>query len=304
MKRFLVVFGLVALSVAAVGVAWYARHRAVTPPATPAASQTQLLLSVPYFSQYAAHLSPDDPVWARIQAVAIPITYQVLMIPWGKSDKGPMQVRAFHNGKTISFRLEWNDSTEDRGGPRVEDLADAAAMMFSLQAEQTSSLMMGFLGRVNIWHWKANWDQDVWAKAKDAPGYADFYPFENDPTFYPALAAGNLRAAQSRATAVEDIVSEGPGSITAKQRQVVRGRGLWHQGRWRVVLQRELVTREADDFHFVPGQKARIAFAAWDGSHGEKGSRKSISEWVWLELHLPSNTVDAETFRPSPKEGP
>ncbi len=303
MKRFLVVLGLVALSVAAVGVAWYARHRAVTPPATPASPQAQLL-PAPYLLQEAAHISPDDPVWARIQPVAIPITYQVLMIPWGKSDKGPMQVRAFHNGKTISFRLEWNDSTEDRGGPRVEDLADAVAMMFSLQAEQTSSLMMGFLGRVNIWHWKANWDQDVWAKAKDAPGYADFYPFENDPTFYPARAAGNLRAAQSRATAVEDIVSEGPGSITAKQKQVVQGRGVWREDRWRVVLQRELATREADDFQFVREKKARIAFAAWDGSRGEKGSRKSISEWVWLELHVPPSTAATETGGTPPKERP
>ncbi len=304
MKRFLTVFGLVVLSVAAVGVAWYARHRAVTPPAPPLSPQTQLLLPAPYVPQYAAHLSPDDPLWLRIQPVTVPITYQVLMIPWGKSDKGPMEVRAFHNGKTVYFCLEWNDSTEDRGGPRVEDLADAAAMMFSLQAAQTSSLMMGFLGRVNIWHWKANWDQEVWAKAKAATGYADFYPFENDPTFYPARATGNLRAAQSRATAVEDIVSEGPGSITAKQKQVVQGRGLWREGRWRVVLQRELAAREADDFQFVPGQKARIAFAAWDGSRGEKGSRKSISEWVWLELHLPPSTVAAETAGTPPKERP
>ena len=91
---------------------------------------------------------------------------------------------------------------------------------------------------------------------------------------------------------MEDILSEGPGSITAKQKQVVQGHGVWQNGRWAAVLTRELQTPDASDFQFVPGELTRMAFAVWDGSRGEKGSRKSISEWVWLELEpAPAETA-------------
>ena len=293
MKRALVVLALVALTAGGLWVNWYARHRAVTPPAPPAPPPEQLALAVPYLAAAPAKLSPDDPVWPRLQPVTVPLTFQVLMIPWGKSDKGPVEVRAFHDGRSLYLRLEWSDSTEDRGGPRVEDLADAAALMFPLQAEQTASLMMGFLGRVNIWHWKANWDEEVWGKPPAYSAYSDVYPFENDPTFYPARAVGNLRGANPRHSAVEDIVSEGPGSITAKEKQVVTGRGRWQDGRWAVVVARALTTPETIDFQFASGQRNRMALAVWDGARGEKGSRKSISEWVWLELSAPPTTVTA-----------
>src|SRR3989338_7683578 len=102
-----------------------------------------------------------------------------------------------------------------------------------------------------------------------------------------------LRAANPRKSAVEDIVSEGPGSITAKEKQVVTGRGRWQDGRWAVVVARPLTTPETIDFQFASGQRNRMALAVWDGARGEKGSRKSISEWVWLELEAHPTTVTA-----------
>src|SRR3989338_7798487 len=102
-----------------------------------------------------------------------------------------------------------------------------------------------------------------------------------------------LRAANPRRTAVEDIVSEGPGSITAKEKQVVTGRGRWHDGRLAVVVARALTTPETIDFQFASGQRNRMALAVGDGPRGEKGSRKSFSEWVWLELSAPPTTVTA-----------
>lgn len=294
MKRLLVVLGLVALSISGLAVAWYARHRAISPPAAILPVPSDVVLHATFLSHKLDKLTPDDPVWQKVKPASVPLTYQVLMLPWGKSDKGPMEVRAFHDEHRIYFRLEWSDATEDRGGARIEDLPDTAAVMFSLQTQQTASLMMGFLGRVNIWHWKANWDQEVWAKAPESPANADFYPFENDATFYPARAAGNLRALPLRSSAVEDIFSEGPGSITPKEKQVVRGRGRWREGRWQVVLARELSARDSGDLQFVAGPKTRMAFAAWDGSRGEKGSRKSISEWVWLEIQAPPQNIASD----------
>jgi len=297
MRRALFILLLVTLSVAGLWTAWYARHRAVTLPAPPQPQPTLVEVRVPFRAAQPTELLPDDSVWKQIQSHRIPLLYQVLAIPWGKSDKGPMEVRSFHNGEKIFFRLEWTDPTEDRGGAKVEEAADAAAVMFSLpETAEDSSLMMGFLGRAHIWHWKANWDTEVWAhhSLSSSPGAADLYPFETDSTFYPARAAGNLRATPNRASAVEDIWAEGPGSITPKQEQVVQGRGRWRANHWTVVLERKLTTPRSDDFQFVAPQKSRMALAAWDGSRGEKGSRKSISEWVWLTLESPAERPAGE----------
>lgn len=296
MKRAGLILALVAVAVAGLGVAWYAWYRSVALPNQAPPQAAQVELAVPFLEHDASELLPDDPVWQQIPPVPVPMNYQVLAIPWGKSDKGLIEVRAFYNREKIFFRLEWADPTQDRGGARVEDVPDAAAVMFPLQVmEQPSSLMMGFLGRVNIWHWKANWDAAVWGKhaTPSAPRAADFYPFEDDPTFYPGQAAGNLRGELTRTSAVEDILAEGPGSITAKPEQVVRGRGLWLAGHWAVVLERALTTPSAEDFQFRPRQKAPMALAAWDGFRGEKGSRKSITDWVWLTLQAPPNHLAA-----------
>lgn len=258
------------------------------------------VLKVGYFAGDLRQLSPGAPEWKLAKPVEIPLTFQVLVIPWGKSDKGPITARALHNGKTLYLRLEWVDATENRRTVRIEDLADACALMFPLDATQPPSLMMGFLGTVNIWHWKANWDAQYWGHRSDSPASDDFYPFDDDPVFHPARAVGNLQAAASLPSAVEDLLSQGPGSITTKETQLVAGRGLWRAGHWQMVFGRALTTDGAHDFQFKPGSETRMAFAVWDGARGEKGSRKSISEWVTLALEpvTPVKTASAQRREP------
>jgi DMSO reductase family type II enzyme heme b subunit len=65
-----------------------------------------------------------------------------------------------------------------------------------------------------------------------------------------------------------------------------------------VVLERELGASAAFDARFQPGEKMQIAFTVWDGARGEKGSRKSISEWVELHLDAPSGQVASQDTEP------
>lgn len=236
--------------------------------------------------------SPDSPMWASVEPVSVPVAFQVLALPWSRTKKPPVLVRAVHNAERIYFFLEWPDATEDRLIGEPQRFADAVAIMFPLKVEQPVTLMMGFLGPAEIWHWKADWDRKFWAAAPQRNVYADFYPFDSDPAFHPARASGNLRAAGKPPSAVECLTADGPGTVRTKPNQPVSGRGTWKDGRWRVVMTRPLGSETALDYGFVTGgARRRIAFAVWDGAQAERGARKSISEWVWLELAEPS--VDA-----------
>ncbi|HIE28533.1 TPA: hypothetical protein EYP66_14730 [Candidatus Poribacteria bacterium] len=58
--------------------------------------------------------------------------------------------------------------------------------------------------------------------------------------------------------------------------------GLWH-----VVLKRSLNSANPEfDVVFKPGTKRIIAFAVWNGVKSDRGGRKSISDWMELEIKL------------------
>ena len=236
----------------------------------------------------------DSPAWQNAAAMDVPVNFQVLAIPWGRSNKPPLRVRSLHDPERIFFLLEWPDATEDRPSGAPQRFADAVAIMFPLKVAQPVTLMMGFLGPAEIWQWKADWDQKFWASAPGRDVYADFYPLDSDPAFHPAQASGNFRAAPKPPSAVESLTADGPGTVQSKPHQRVSGRGLWKDGRWRVVMWRCLAAEDARDYGFDPSQRRRIAFALWDGARGERGARKSISEWVWLELAAPPARMEAQ----------
>jgi hypothetical protein len=65
----------------------------------------------------------------------------------------------------------------------------------------------------------------------------------------------------------------------------LQGRGSYHEGTWQVVLRRPLTTAgSAEDLQFVEGVFIPVAFSAWDGSNGERGSAHTLTTWYWLLL--------------------
>lgn len=288
MKQKAVVYAIIVVTLLLSGwIGWKVKERLGRPPVSP-----ETVSSDPKVTVHARYVTgtpetPDSPAWKEAEAAEVPVGFQVLALPWSSSNRPPMRVRALRNAERIFFLLEWADATEDRQIGAPQRFADAAAVMFPLKVEQPVTLMMGFLGPAEIWQWKADWDQKLRAARQARKVYADFYPFDSDPAFHPALAAGNLRASVKPPSAVEALVADGPGTVQSKKHQRVDGRGAWKGGSWRVVMSRALTAADANDYAFATGERRRIAFAVWDGAQGERGARKSISEWVWLELAPP-----------------
>jgi hypothetical protein len=137
--------------------------------------------------------------------------------------------------------------------------------------------MGGGAGLVNVWHWKADWQEDVKSFADVTnlyPGmHVDQTPFEGDPLFVTALGAGNGMAQQKRKSAVEELNATGFGSLTAQpaDSQDADGLGAWADGRRRVVLRRALSTKDALRDARLGGRPSfHAAFAVWDGAAGDR----------------------------------
>jgi DMSO reductase family type II enzyme heme b subunit len=90
-----------------------------------------------------------------------------------------------------------------------------------------------------------------------------------------------------RADQTQDMNAKGFGTLTVQAQQDVKGKGVWENGMWRIVFSRKLQTGDQKDVQISPGEFTQIAFAIWEGSKGEQGSRKSVSSWWYFRAEPP-----------------
>ena len=77
-------------------------------------------------------------------------------------------------------------------------------------------------------------------------------------------------------------------TVQPQEGQTAKGRIIYHQGQYRLLLRRALTTADtANDIQFEVGKFIPIAFMAWDGSNGERGSKMSLSSWYYFILEEP-----------------
>ncbi len=235
-------------------------------------------------------------VWEEAPAAKIVLIQQVTSKPWPKGHSPEVNVRAFHDGTSLYIRMDWADEKADlEAMPGA--FPDGCAVMLPMKAVPASqTLMMGFTELSNLWSWRADRDAQVWGGVK--PGrkaYADHhYPFEEEevlPISTPKLTS-----------AVQDLLAARAGSITRKKRELVQGRGVWKDGRWTVMFKRSLKTDDAEQDAQVDTGMRRFGFAVWDGDQGDRGGRKSISDWVELEI-LPAGAPAKAPPKSSRSEG-
>jgi DMSO reductase family type II enzyme heme b subunit len=234
-----------------------------------------------------AHLDTDidlsrgvaQDVWASLPAKEIELMYQVTVLPWPTTMVESLSIKSFHNSKEIFFYLSWSDNTENRIH-EIGKFSDACAIMFPLEKTvKPTTIMMGFMETTNIWQWKAQQDEEFWAKtAPTTKVYVDFYyPFENEEIF--------PISKDIPVSAVNDLLAVRVGTVTQKETQKIQGRGFWENGIWHVVFKRDMPAQNPQaDAEFVSNDSKYCAFGAWDGQNGDRGGRKSISEWVKLEI--------------------
>ena len=220
-------------------------------------------------------------IWQDIPILKVMLSHQITERPWPKGLTPAVGVQAFHNGKDIYFKMTWEDDHPDTTA-LVDTFVDGCAVAVPIDANApVRSIMMGFSSPVNIWQWQANKDMQYWqGKTGIEDVDVDFvYPFEEEEIF--SVTAVELKSA------VTDLVAKRAGSLTRKENQIVQGRGLWRGGRWDVVFKRSLTTKDQQQDCQFSGLKQSVSFAVWDGDQNDRGSRKSTSEWVKLQIQLP-----------------
>ncbi len=233
---------------------------------------------------------PYAPAWGEAVPIEVSLTEQNVTPPKG-GRAGTMTARALYDDQKLYIELEWADDTPDTANNAIALFPDAVAVEFPATAGvQVPSFCMGDpTSRVNIWQWKASWQADLVNGFQDVqqanPDMAvDDYPMADDPEFYPAAFLGNDVADPERATAAANLVASQFGTLTqdADQRSV-EAWGIWQDGRWRVILQRDL--RGASGLpSFGIEQPTNIAFAAWDGARQDRNGQKSVGQFVELRL--------------------
>lgn len=234
-------------------------HRRGAPLAMPAEPE-KALLRVHYLNK-AVNLRKnqiDFRIWENVDGLDLKLTYQVTIAPWGQALVPNLKVKAFHNGKDIFFKISYVDKTKN-DTIAMSEFSDGVAVMFPLgDTANPESIMMGFQGKVNIWHWRALEDKEYWIMRETNPKVE---------------------------SAVADLLSAGMGTLTPKTKQRVLGRGYKTEDTWEIVLTRGLsVLNPDEDAAFVPGASYVCAFAVWDGEQADRGPRKSISTFIRLRI--------------------
>ncbi|MBI4596337.1 MAG: hypothetical protein HY730_08185 [Candidatus Tectomicrobia bacterium] len=220
--------------------------------------------------------SPDSNLWGRVLPIGIPLTAQVMAIPRNyEPSVKEISLRALHNGKEVAFLMEWKDSTKDFMID-VDKFTDAAALQFpSAEVKGKPHFAMGDKdARVNIWHWKAMW--------QESPENEKVYATVDD--FLGGVLAQNPISIQK--TPIENIIASGFGSATSisYDESNIKGSGLYGSDTWRVVFKRAFKGHDKYDVTFSEGSLTPLAVAVWDGSNGERGGRKSVSTWYYVAL--------------------
>ena len=74
----------------------------------------------------------------------------------------------------------------------------------------------------------------------------------------------------------------------------IEARGVYKNGTWKVLMTRPRAADDpAKDIEFTEGEFIPVAFAAWDGSNSEQGSRHTMTTWYWLLLKPDTGTTPA-----------
>jgi len=247
---------------------------------------------------------PKNEIWDKIDGMEVVLGPQLTALPWIHPEPSirSLSVKAINNGSWISFRLEWSDETKDEI-VKVDAFRDAVAIMLGLQAG-VGQCMGTPTAEALIAQWKADFQKDIDKAFSDI---AELYPnFWSDwyimavgkppydlPSIYTnytkifvgGWAVNNPLSNPYKLTPVETLVAGGWGTLTTYKTQQFIGKGIYEEGKWKVVISRPLITGEKDPQWFKG--PVEIAFAAWDGAKGEVGAKKGVSLPMLLTLEKP-----------------
>ena len=240
---------------------------------------------------------PGDAAWATAPEHVARLLLQDLVEPRLQAASTPeVRVRALASGNEIALRLEWPDASVDDlpGAGRFND--GCAIQLPQKPAAAVPDPQMGMAGNgVAITFWRADWQAVVKGRGdtiRDLYPNAliDHYPFEapslekGSPaqqqlsTQYAPAEAMNNRRGGARTSAVEDLIAEGPGTLSPAPSTRSRGHGVRTPTGWSVVIARPLPEG------LTSKSPSQIAFAVWEGAKQEAGARKMRTGWIPISI--------------------
>lgn len=250
--------------------------------------------------------APTDAAWDEVPEHQAKLLLQDLVEPrLMEASTGDVRVRAITNGTEIAFRLEWDDPSKN-DLPGTARFMDACAVQVPTKLEpNVPDPQMGGQGKtVEITYWRADWQASVDGRPDSLKeiypnASVDGYPFEAQSLekgsaaqnematrYSPARALGNRRTGY-RTVSVEDLIADGPGTLSPAPPAGSKGKGVKSENGWSVIITRKLPNG------LTPGGRTQVAFAVWEGSHNETGARKMRTGWIPL-LMKPMNGMEAK----------
>jgi mono/diheme cytochrome c family protein len=244
-----------------------------------------------------------DAVWESSRPTHITIS----PLWWRNYDEPALGVQALHDGRSLAIRLTWRDATRNEHAIRTQDFEDQIAVQLFKGPREPFLGMGSSDGQVDLWVWNAGWQADLAEHADVDTQYpnmfVDEYQLEEkedgnsdrqrphattrqNRTFLTGLAAGNLRSDPTRGTAASANQAKGFGTLTMLPRpsQIVTAKGSWSDGRWSVVLRRQLEVGADAGIQLTAAERLSIALAIWDGAARDRDGQKLVSIWHDLEL--------------------
>jgi hypothetical protein len=247
---------------------------------------------------------PEAAAWNAVPAVTVKLIPQEVQEPKLTTPGiGELRVRSVHDASWIAFLLEWDDDSKS-AGLRSDRFGDACAVELPLATDPLPDYRMGDETRpVQLALWRAERQRAI---EEGISFHQENYPYQwtDAYTFEPkAVGAENSQATNTEkenyvgskaahnpavvgvAPIVEELIARTWNKLAHQQRQDSRGRGVWKDGKWRVIIARPLATSDEEDAVLAGRENWAVAFAAWDGGKQNAGPRKMVAEG-WLKLKI------------------
>lgn len=286
-----------------------------TPTPAPTPTPTPVPADVTAFKVDKVPVDPDDAKWGPVREFEFTLGPQAMVKPFELAPAvKSVKVKALYDNESVAFRLEWRDEKQDLALD-LDKFDDCCAVMLLTHpipaAQAGEAWKMGTPDYpATILLWKASLQLEAEKGVQDItdlyPNMAiDTYPpykdtvkevepkpvrigeVKGETAYLAAFAADNpVVKVRLERKPVEKVIGKGPGTITTAKTQDADGKGKWANGVWRVVLLKKLKASDKDqgEVELRPGATYTVAFAVWEGSKGEKASRKGITPLLTLRL--------------------
>ncbi|MBT4934116.1 MAG: c-type cytochrome [Rhodospirillaceae bacterium] len=204
---------------------------------------------------------PNDPAWDTAELTTfmmVPQIFEKERVFTYSNDT--ITLSAFYNETELAMMLEWDDRTRSiPGDPDIDKIADKVPFEDMISVQLPVTIPEGTQKPYFI-----NGDT-------------------NNPVNLLTWRSGTSETPQSvsaaNATGSENIEERDAANIG------LVASSAYKDGTWRVVMKRPLSTSNAEsDLQLVEGRFIPIAFANWDGSNSETGTKHTRTTWYWLLL--------------------